>query len=144
MCHSDLHMARNDWGMSVYPMVPGHEIVGVVTAVGSGVTKFKAGDRAAVGCLVDSDRTCEHCKAGHEQFCANWVMTYAGKDLQDGSVTYGGYSDRIVVRQEFVCRVPESLHRELRILAAERGTKIQSLLLREIERLVHERKKLAS
>jgi len=109
ICHSDLHMARNDWGMSVYPMVPGHEIVGIVTAVGSAVTKFKAGDRAAVGCLVDSDRTCDHCKAGHEQFCPNWVMTYAGKDLQDGSVTYGGYSDRIVVRQEFVCRVPESL-----------------------------------
>jgi uncharacterized zinc-type alcohol dehydrogenase-like protein len=109
ICHSDLHMARNDWGMSVYPMVPGHEIVGVVTGVGSAVTKFKVGDRAAVGCLVDSDQTCEHCKAGHEQFCPNWVMTYAGRDLQDGSITYGGYSDHIVVRQEFVCRVPESL-----------------------------------
>jgi len=109
ICHSDLHMAHNDWGMSVYPMVPGHEIVGVVKAVGSEVTKFKVGDRAAVGCLVDSDQTCEHCKAGHEQFCPNWVMTYAGKDLQDGSVTQGGYSDHIVVRQEFVCRVPEAL-----------------------------------
>jgi uncharacterized zinc-type alcohol dehydrogenase-like protein len=109
ICHSDLHMARNDWGMSVYPMVPGHEIVGLVTGVGSAVTKFKVGDRAAVGCLVDSDRSCEHCKAGHEQFCPNWVMTYAGKDLQDGSITQGGYSDHIVVRQEFVCRVPESL-----------------------------------
>lgn len=109
ICHSDLHMARNDWGMGIYPMVPGHEIVGTVTGVGAAVTKFKAGDRAAVGCLVDSDQTCEHCKAGHEQFCPNWVMTYAGKDLQDGSVTYGGYSDRIIVRQEFVCRVPESL-----------------------------------
>ncbi len=109
ICHSDLHMARNDWGMSDYPMVPGHEIVGIVTGVGSAVTKFKAGDRAAVGCLVDSDQTCEHCEAGHEQFCPNWVMTYAGKDLQDGSLTYGGYSDHIVVRQEFVCRVPDSL-----------------------------------
>jgi uncharacterized zinc-type alcohol dehydrogenase-like protein len=109
ICHSDLHMARNDWGMSVYPMVPGHEIVGIVTGIGSAVTKFKVGDRAAVGCLVDSDRTCEHCKAGHEQFCPNWVMTYAGKDLEDGSVTYGGYSDHMVVRQEFVCRVPGSL-----------------------------------
>ena len=109
ICHSDLHMARNDWGMSVYPMVPGHEIVGEVTGVGSAVTKFKVGDRAAVGCLVDSDQTCEHCKAGHEQFCPNWVMTYAGKDLQDGSITYGGYSDQVVVRQEFVCRLPERL-----------------------------------
>ena len=109
ICHSDLHMARNDWGMSVYPMVPGHEIVGIVTGVGSAVTKFKIGDRAAVGCLVDSDQTCEHCKAGHEQFCPNWVMTYAGTDLQDGSITQGGYSDHVVVRQEFVCRLPEGL-----------------------------------
>ena len=109
ICHSDLHMARNDWGMSVYPMVPGHEIVGIVTGVGSAVTKFKIGDRAAVGCLVDSDRTCEHCKAGHEQFCPNWVMTYAGTDLQDGSITQGGYSDHVVVRQQFVCRLPEGL-----------------------------------
>jgi uncharacterized zinc-type alcohol dehydrogenase-like protein len=109
ICHSDLHMAHNDWGMSVYPMVPGHEIVGTVTSVGSAVTKFKPGDRAAVGCLVDSDQTCEHCKAGHEQFCPNWVMTYGGKDLHDGSITQGGYSDHIVVRQEFVCRLPQSL-----------------------------------
>jgi uncharacterized zinc-type alcohol dehydrogenase-like protein len=109
ICHSDLHMAHNDWGMSVYPMVPGHEIVGEVTGVGSAVTKFKVGDRAAVGCLVDSDQTCEHCKAGHEQFCPSWVMTYGSKDLQDGSITYGGYSDHVVVRQEFVCRLPESL-----------------------------------
>ena len=109
ICHSDLHMAHDDWGMSVYPIVPGHEIVGLVTAVGSAVTKFQPGNRAAVGCLVDSDQSCEHCRAGHEQFCPNWVMTYGGKDLHDGSITYGGYSDHIVVRQEFVCRVPESL-----------------------------------
>ena len=109
ICHSDLHMAHNDWGMSRYPMVPGHEIVGIVTSVGSAVTKFQAGDRAAVGCLVDSDRTCEHCQAGHEQFCPRMVLTYAGIDLQDGSVTQGGYSEHIVVREEFVCRLPESL-----------------------------------
>ena len=109
ICHSDLHMAHNDWGMSSYPMVPGHEIVGEVTGVGSAVTKFQVGDRAAVGCLVDSDLTCDHCKAGHEQFCANWVMTYGGKDRHDGSTTQGGYSDHIVVRQEFVCRVPDKL-----------------------------------
>ena len=109
ICHSDLHMAHNDWGMARYPMVPGHEIVGEVTGVGSAVTKFKAGDRAAVGCLVDSDRSCEHCREGHEQFCQRMVLTYAGIDLQDGSVTQGGYSDHIVVREEFVCRLPESL-----------------------------------
>ena len=109
ICHSDLHMAHNDWGMSRYPMVPGHEIVGIVTGVGSAVTKFKAGDRAAVGCLVDSDRTCEHCREGHEQFCRSMVLTYAGIDLQDGSVTQGGYSEHIVVREEFVCRLPDGL-----------------------------------
>jgi len=110
ICHSDLHMARNDWGMSLYPMVPGHEIVGAVTAVGSAVTKYKVGDRVAVGCLVDSDRTCEQCQAGQEQFCATGAtLTYSGIDRQDGSVTYGGYSQSIVVREEFVCRLPDGL-----------------------------------
>jgi len=110
ICHSDLHMARNDWGMSQYPMVPGHEIVGTVTAVGGGVTKYKVGDRVAVGCLVDSDLTCEQCKAGHEQFCATGgTLTYSGIDRQDGSLTQGGYSQHIVVREEFVCRLPDSL-----------------------------------
>jgi uncharacterized zinc-type alcohol dehydrogenase-like protein len=108
ICHSDLHMAHNDWGMSAYPMVPGHEIVGIVTAVGADVTRFNTGDRVAVGCLVDSDLTCEHCKAGHEQFCANWVMTYGSPD-RDGSITKGGYSDHIVVRDHFVCSVPDAL-----------------------------------
>ena len=113
ICHSDLHMAHNDWGMSIYPMVPGHEIVGTVTGVGSAVTKFNVGDRAAVGCLVDSDLTCEHCKAGHEQFCeGGMVLTYSGIDKQDGSVTQGGYSDHIVVREEFVLRFPEALDPE--------------------------------
>jgi uncharacterized zinc-type alcohol dehydrogenase-like protein len=110
ICHSDLHMARNDWGMSLYPMVPGHEIVGTVTAVGSAVKSFKPGDRAAVGCLVDSDLSCEQCKAGHEQFCeGGMVLTYSGMDRQDGSITQGGYSDHIVVREEFVLRFPEAL-----------------------------------
>jgi uncharacterized zinc-type alcohol dehydrogenase-like protein len=110
ICHSDLHMARNDWGMSLYPMVPGHEIVGTVTAIGSAVVKYQVGDRVAVGCLVDSDRTCEQCRAGQEQFCATGAtLTYSGIDRQDGSVTYGGYSEQIVVREEFVCRLPDSL-----------------------------------
>jgi uncharacterized zinc-type alcohol dehydrogenase-like protein len=95
--------------MSQYPMVPGHEIVGIVTGIGSAVTKFKVGDRAAVGCLVGSDRTCEHCLAGHEQFCPHMIMTYSSIDPQDGSLTQGGYSDHIVVRQEFVCRLPDAL-----------------------------------
>ena len=85
--------------MSRYPMVPGHEIVGTVTGVGSAVSKFKVGDRAAVGCLVDSDRDCEFCKVGHEQFCPHMVLTYSGVDLQDESITQGGYSDHVVVRQ---------------------------------------------
>lgn len=109
ICHSDLHMARDDWGMSMYPMVPGHEIVGIVTAVGSEVTRFAPGDRAAVGCLVDSDRECGHCKAGHEQFCAHMVFTYSGIDRHDGSVTYGGYSEAITVSEAFVCRLPQAL-----------------------------------
>ena len=109
ICHSDLHMAHNDWGMSLYPMVPGHEIVGEVVGVGSAVTKFQVGDRTAVGCLVDSDLTCEHCKAGHENFCPHMVLTYSGIDRQDGSLTQGGYSEHVVVREEFVCRLPEAL-----------------------------------
>ena len=110
ICHTDLHFAHNDWGMSEYPMVPGHEIVGRVTGVGSGVTKYKAGDLVAVGCLVDSDLTCEECRAGFEQFCAQMpTFTYSGRDRQDGSLTQGGYSDHIIVREEFVCRVPDGL-----------------------------------
>jgi uncharacterized zinc-type alcohol dehydrogenase-like protein len=110
ICHTDLHFAHNDWGMSEYPMVPGHEIVGIVTAVGSAVTKYKAGDRVGVGCLVDSDLSCDECRAGFEQFCAAGpTFTYSGRDRQDGSLTQGGYSDHVVVREEFVCRVPDRL-----------------------------------
>jgi alcohol dehydrogenase (NADP+) len=111
VCHSDLHMARGEWeGMpQVYPIVPGHEIVGRVSKVGSAVSKFKAGDLAGVGCLVDSDRTCAPCRDGLEQFCQNQVLTYAGPDKHLGGVTYGGYSNSIVVDEHFVLRVPESL-----------------------------------
>ena len=112
ICHSDLHQARNEWsGMAptVYPCVPGHEIVGRVTAVGSAVTKFKAGDLAGVGCLVDSDGTCPECQAGLEQFCPNMTLTYNFPDKHTGGVTYGGYSDSIVVDQRFVLRIPENL-----------------------------------
>jgi len=112
ICHSDLHQARNEWSgfmPTVYPCVPGHEIVGRVTKVGSAVKKFKPGDLAAVGCLVDSDRTCPECKAGFEQFCANMTLTYNSPDKHTRGVTYGGYSDSIVVDERFVLRVPSNL-----------------------------------
>jgi uncharacterized zinc-type alcohol dehydrogenase-like protein len=112
ICHSDLHMARNEWSSvmaTVYPCVPGHEIVGRVTKIGSAVTKFKAGDLAGVGCLVDSDGTCPACKEGLEQFCPNQILTYGFPDKHLGGVTYGGYSDSIVVDQRFVLSIPTNL-----------------------------------
>ncbi|HKD06501.1 MAG TPA: NAD(P)-dependent alcohol dehydrogenase [Bryobacteraceae bacterium] len=112
ICHSDLHQVRNEWESAmptVYPCVPGHEIVGRVTKTGSGVTKFKPGDLASVGCLVDSDRTCAECQAGLEQFCANPTLTYNFPDRRLGGVTYGGYSDSIVVDERFVLRIPSGL-----------------------------------
>jgi alcohol dehydrogenase (NADP+) len=113
ICHSDLHQVRNEWSgamPTVYPCVPGHEIVGRVTKVGSAVSKFKPGDLAAVGCMVDSDGTCPECKAGLEQFCANFTLTYNFPDKHLGGVTYGGYSESIVVDQKFVLRVPSNLN----------------------------------
>ncbi len=112
ICHSDLHQVRDEWKdamPTVYPCVPGHEIVGRVTKVGSAVSKFKAGDLAAVGCMVDSDRTCPECQAGLEQFCPNFTLTYNFPDKHLGGVTYGGYSESIVVDQRFVLRVPSNL-----------------------------------
>ena len=112
ICHSDLHQARNEWSgvmPTVYPCVPGHEIVGRVTKVGSAVTRFKAGDLAAVGCMVDSDGTCPECKAGLEQFCPNVTLTYNFPDKHLGGVTYGGYSDSVVVDERFVIRAPSNL-----------------------------------
>jgi uncharacterized zinc-type alcohol dehydrogenase-like protein len=113
ICHSDLHSVRNEWSEfmpTVYPIVPGHEIVGRVTKVGSAVTKFKSGDLAAVGCLVDSDGTCPECRAGLEQFCPNLTLTFNMPDKHLGGVTYGGYSESIVVDQRFVLRVPSNLN----------------------------------
>jgi uncharacterized zinc-type alcohol dehydrogenase-like protein len=112
ICHSDLHQVRDEWSEfmpTVSPCVVGHEIVGRVTKVGSAVSKFKPGDLAAVGCMVDSDGTCPECKAGLEQFCANPTFTYNFPDKHLGGVTYGGYSDSIVVDQRFVLRVPSIL-----------------------------------
>jgi uncharacterized zinc-type alcohol dehydrogenase-like protein len=113
ICHSDLHQVRNEWSRvmpTVYPCVPGHEIVGRVTNVGSAVTKFKAGDLASVGCLVDTDRACPECKAGLEQFCPNPTLTYNFPDKHLGGVTYGGYSESVVVDERFVLRVPTNLN----------------------------------
>ena len=109
VCHSDLHFARNDWGMTQYPVVPGHEIVGKVTSIGSGVSKYKVGDIVAVGCLVDSCRTCNNCKADLEQYCGEWVGTYGGYDKHLDTTTHGGYSETIVVDEAFVLSVPKNL-----------------------------------
>jgi alcohol dehydrogenase (NADP+) len=112
ICHSDLHQTRNEWSgvmPTVYPCVPGHEIVGRVTKVGSAVAKFKPGDIAAIGCMVDSDGTCPECRQSLEQFCPHLTLTYNFPDKHLGGVTYGGYSDSIVVDQRFVLRVPSNL-----------------------------------
>lgn len=112
ICHSDLHSVRNEWSEfmpTVYPIVPGHEIVGRVSKVGSAVTRYKPGDLAGVGCMVDSDGTCEQCKADFEQFCPNRILTYNSPDEYLGGVTFGGYSESIVVDQCFVLRVAGNL-----------------------------------
>jgi uncharacterized zinc-type alcohol dehydrogenase-like protein len=109
ICHSDIHQAREGWGEAIFPMVPGHEIAGIVSEVGPGVTKYRVGDRVGVGCMVDSCRECDNCKAGLEQYCtAGNVGTYnaVGKD---GEPTYGGYSEKIVVDENYVIRIPDGL-----------------------------------
>lgn len=110
VCHSDVHVARSEWGRSRYPCVPGHEIVGRVTRVGSAVTKFRVGDMAAVGCMVDSCRACASCQEGEEQFCDKGpVMTYGGAEPHTGGITYGGYSNNIVVDEAYTLKVPANL-----------------------------------
>ncbi|MFE9767188.1 NAD(P)-dependent alcohol dehydrogenase [Streptomyces sp. NPDC005808] len=109
ICHSDIHQAREGWGEAIFPMVPGHEIAGIVTEVGSGVTRFQVGDRAGVGCMVDSCRECENCKAGLEQYCVKGnVPTYNGIGV-DGTPTYGGYSTHIVVDENYTVRIPDGI-----------------------------------
>ena len=110
VCHSDLHFARNEWGFTQYPVVPGHEILGRVTRVGGGVTKFKVGELAAVGCLVDSCRACECCKKGLEQYCTGGgTFTYNGEDKHMGGMTFGGYSEKVVVDESYTLKVPANL-----------------------------------
>lgn len=110
VCHTDIHFARNEWGLTAYPVVPGHEIVGRVTRVGDKVTRFKPGDLAAVGCMVDSCRTCVNCKQHQEQFCLKGsTFTYNGQDKHSGGMTFGGYSEKIVVTEDFALKVPDNL-----------------------------------
>jgi uncharacterized zinc-type alcohol dehydrogenase-like protein len=110
VCHSDIHQARNEWGNSVYPMVPGHEIIGRVSSVGADVIKFKAGDMVGVGCMVDSCQHCSACAAGLEQYCENRATyTYNDTDRHDGLTTYGGYSERIIASDKFVLTLPDGL-----------------------------------
>ncbi|MEU1198369.1 NAD(P)-dependent alcohol dehydrogenase [Streptomyces sp. NPDC005813] len=110
ICHSDIHQAREGWGEAIFPMVPGHEIAGIVSEVGSGVTKYKVGDRVGVGCMVDSCRECDNCRAGLEQYCTGGGMTGTYNAVgKDGEPTYGGYSEKIVVDENYVVRIPDGL-----------------------------------
>jgi len=110
VCHTDIHMVRNDWGTSLYPIVPGHEIIGHVTNVGANVTRFKAGDKVGIGCFVDSCRSCEACEKDLEQYCLEGMtMTYSSETNDIGGITFGGYSKGIVVDQHYVLRLPENL-----------------------------------
>jgi uncharacterized zinc-type alcohol dehydrogenase-like protein len=110
VCHSDLHQVDNDWGGSIYPMVPGHEVIGIVSAVGPKAVRFKVGDRVGVGCMVDSCQSCAACGQGLEQYCeAVPTYTYNALDRRDGTPTYGGYAEKIVVSENFVVRIPDAL-----------------------------------
>lgn len=109
ICHSDIHQARNEWGISLFPMVPGHEIIGTVEQVGTSVSTFQVGDRAGVGCFVDSCRICTACREGLEQYCEGGALwTYSGQD-RAGRITQGGYSSQIVVDAQYVLRIPSAL-----------------------------------
>ncbi|MGW5493281.1 NAD(P)-dependent alcohol dehydrogenase [Streptomyces olivaceoviridis] len=109
ICHSDIHQAREGWGEAIFPMVPGHEIAGVVAEVGPGVTRFQVGDRVGVGCMVDSCRECENCLRGEEQYCLNGMIGTYNAVGKDGEPTYGGYSEKIVVDENYVLRIPDGL-----------------------------------
>lgn len=115
ICHSDIHTVRGDWGPQQYPLAPGHEIAGVVTEIGSGVTRHKIGDRVGVGCMVNSCRDCENCRNGEEQYCLNGMTGTYGAVDRDGTITQGGYSSHVVVTEDFVVRIPDGL--ELNVAA---------------------------
>lgn len=109
ICHSDIHTVRGDWGPQQYPIVPGHEIAGIVTAIGSDVTKHSVGDRVGVGCMVNSCGECKNCRAGDEQYCLNGMVGTYGATDRDGSITQGGYSTHVVVTEDFVLRIPDGI-----------------------------------
>ena len=109
ICHSDIHTVRGDWGPQQYPLVPGHEIAGVVTEVGSAVTKHQVGDRVGVGCMVNSCRECANCLNGDEQYCLNGMVGTYGAEDRDGTITQGGYSTHVVVSEHFVVGIPDGL-----------------------------------
>ncbi|WP_343674031.1 NAD(P)-dependent alcohol dehydrogenase [Chitinophaga sp.] len=110
ICHSDLHAIKNDWGATSYPVVPGHEIVGRITQVGNEVTRFKVGDLAAIGCIVDSCGHCHQCHQGEEQFCENgWTVVFNSPDKISGGMTYGGFSEKIVAKADYVLKMPENI-----------------------------------
>ncbi|GAA1409272.1 dehydrogenase [Glutamicibacter uratoxydans] len=109
ICHSDIHTVRGEWGEQSYPLVPGHEIAGIVAEVGNAVTKYKVGDRVGVGCMVNSCGTCDYCEAGDEQYCRNGMLGTYGAVDRDGSITQGGYSTHVVVTEDFVLSIPEGL-----------------------------------
>lgn len=112
VCHSDLHQARNDWSNTQYPCVPGHEVVGIVTAIGDGVSKVKIGDVVGVGCIIDSCQECDYCEAGEENYCSGEkgaTLTYNGTMNPDGNNTYGGYSTDLIAREEFILKIPEKI-----------------------------------
>lgn len=110
VCHSDLHTVRNEWGGTIYPVVPGHEIIGRITAIGNKVTKYNVGELAGIGCMVDSCRECDNCKEGLEQYCSKGMVgTYNGKERDGSGITYGGYSKQIVAHEDFILRIPENL-----------------------------------
>ncbi|MCU1623541.1 MAG: zinc binding alcohol dehydrogenase [Frankiales bacterium] len=109
ICHSDIHTGRDEWGPATYPLVPGHEIAGIITEVGSEVTRHRVGDRVGIGCLVDSCRTCEHCERGLEQYCLNGAVGTYNSTGKDGLPTYGGYSAQLVVDQDFALTIPDAL-----------------------------------
>lgn len=110
ICHSDIHQAREEWGAAIFPMVPGHEIAGIVTAVGSDVTRFRVGDPAGIGCFVDSCRECDSCRAGEEQYCSvQTIVTYNGREKDGVTPTYGGYSTHIVCDENYVLHIPANL-----------------------------------
>jgi uncharacterized zinc-type alcohol dehydrogenase-like protein len=110
ICHTDIHYVQNDWGLTIFPVVPGHEIIGRVVNVGADVTLFKVGDHVGVGCMVDSCQECTACKQGLEQYCKQGpTYTYSSKDRQDNMPTFGGYSEKIIVSEKFILRIPDSL-----------------------------------